>query len=143
MMSNRLKVLISFIGLLFVTGLLFHEPLTQKWNSLLSRVDVFSISAWQEVFEPRIGREVLPEAVREINDHLINENIRTYDVSRKVRENIALYQRLLDGVYPAVYIQDSQYVITTTSENNQYTKGLGYKDEVTTGELILFKKTVE
>jgi hypothetical protein len=102
--------------LVFCSGLLLN-PVQKKLLSLWSRFDVFSINKWMEVIDKKTEEpEILPQSVNLINRYFRDNEINDFRISDKVRENVVLYQRLLEGVYPVAVSEHSAYHVIRADE---------------------------
>tara|TARA_B100000401_G_C52789780_1_gene712774 strand:+ start:272 stop:652 length:381 start_codon:yes stop_codon:yes gene_type:complete len=76
---------------------------------------------------------VLPKSIIETNEILISNNIKKFNLSKKLKNNMYNYQRIVEYNYPIRFDEKSEYIIISLEEN-------GVCDSISKGKFIELQK---
>ena len=76
---------------------------------------------------------VLPKSIIETNKILISNNIKKFNLSKKLKNDMYNYQRIIEYNYPIRFDEKSEYIIISLEEN-------GVCDSISKGKFIELQK---
>ena len=76
---------------------------------------------------------VLPKSIIETNKILISNNIKKFNLSKKLKNDMYNYQRIIEYNYPIRFDEKSEYILITLEEN-------GVCESISKGKFIELQK---
>ena len=76
---------------------------------------------------------VLPKSIIETNKILISNNIKKFNLSKKLKNDMYNYQRIVEYNYPIRFNEKSEYILITLEEN-------GVCESISKGKFIELQK---
>jgi len=109
MLKNKIKFLF-----IFICAIQFSYLFIYRSN--------FEYYILKNSFKKDFGANyVIPKEVKEVNKFIIKHNVKNFDLSNSLKNNIYLYQRITEFNYPARIIDESEFVFILKNENSSCT----------------------
>ncbi len=120
----RINKLLPYVGIFCVFSLLVFSPTLNSLAEIRSFFYQF-VSNYQEfnltLFFPDSGIRVLPVTALEIRTVLWqNQWIEEFNLSEKLQNDPLIYQRIVEGVWPKVFVASSPYTFVSLAELPNY-----------------------